>query len=776
MGKKIGIKLADGTFYPIMEDGVPQKKLMELTTVQDNQTTASIDLYRSESGTMEDAEYVDTLELSELAPHPGGETNITFTLKLDENNMLDAEVVEPETGKMSATKSNLVKLPAERKLSIADDVSVADASDIDFEEPPLPELPTNGSEDNPEKEFAQDDFSQPVVEGGTGIADFELPDFDLDDFSSVDSLPSVLAQKDSSSEDSFSTFEDTSPEETVAISESPATIDDLPDFGDVSLDLTDNSSEVVPAFDLDSLDLDDFASVYSGMDDASEDDSNTLLAAGVGAAALGLGAAAIVAADNDQDDAGDSQLDSLLGKDETVADSGLEATSFDLPDFENTSLTGEDTAADSGLEATSFDLPDFDETSVVGDDTVADSGLDATSFDLPDFEDTSLTGEDTVADSGLEASTFDLPDFDETSVVGEDTAADSGLDATSFDLPDFENTSLTGENTAADSGLEATSFDLPDFEDTSLTGEDTAADSGLEATSFDLPDFEDTSMVGEDTVADSGLEASSFDLPDFDEASLTGEDTAADSSLEATSFDLPDFGFGNDDGFMRQDTAVYEDSLPDFSKFELPDFDEPVRNDFSFGEESGLFNENDFNDPAFYTTDTAASAASPLDFSGLYDERETELKQQESRRRRGGLSVAICVICALICVGILLFILFLLPTKLAGGRINDNQVSVTDSHTVTVSQQEMEAVPDSTAAVEDVIVIVETPAVVPAPPPQATRASEVVRYQVKWGDTLWDIAQSYYNNPWLYKRIATANNIKNPDHIVAGTILTIPPQ
>ena len=257
---------------------------------------------------------------------------------------------------------------------------------------------------------------------------------------------------------------------------------------------------------------------------------------------------------------------------------------------------------------------------------------------------------------------------------------------------------------------------------------------------------------------------------------MVGDDTAADSGLEASSFDLPDFGFGNDDGFMRQDTAVYEDSLPDFSKFELPDFDEPVRNDFSFGEESGLFNENDFNDPAFYTTDTAASAASPLDFSGLYDERETELKQQENRRKRGGISVAICVICALICVGILLFILFLLPSRLSDSRDAGNQVSVTDSHTVTVSQQEMEAVPDSTAAVEDVIVIVETPAVVPAPPPQATRASEVVRYQVKWGDTLWDIAQSYYNNPWLYKRIATANNIKNPDHIVAGTILTIPPQ
>ena len=724
MGKKIGIKLADGTFYPIMEDGVPQKKLMELTTVQDNQTTASIDLYRSESGTMEDAEYVDTLELSEFTPHPGGETNITFTLKLDENNMLDAEVVEPESGKTSATKSDLVNLPAEKKLSIVDDTAVPDVSDGDFEQPSLPEAPVNGSVEEPEEQFAQEDFSQPAAGGSAGIADFELPDFDLDDFTSVDSLPSAPDQEDEFSDVSFSAFEADSPEETVAISETPATIDDLPDFGDVSLDLVDNSSEEAPAFDLDSLDLDDFASVYSGMDDASEDDSNTLLAAGVGAAALGLGAAAIVAADNDQDDAGDSHLDALLGKDETVADSSLEASSFDLPDFDEASVVGDDTVADSSLEASSFDLPDFDEASLVGDDTVADSGLDASSFDLPDFDETSVVGDDTAADSGLDASSFDLPDFDETSVVGEDTVADSGLDATSFDLPDFD----------------------------------------------------ETSVVGDDTVADSSLEASSFDLPDFDETSVVGEDTAADSGLDATSFDLPDFGFGNDDGFMRQDTAVYEDSLPDFSKFELPDFDEPVRNDFSFGEESGLFNENDFNDPAFYTTDTAASAASPLDFSGLYDERETELKQQESRRRRGGLSVAICVICALICVGILLFILFLLPTKLAGGRINDNQVSVTDSHTVTVSQQEMEATPDSTAAVEDVIVIVETPAVVPAPPPQSTRASEVVRYQVKWGDTLWDIAQSYYNNPWLYKRIATANNIKNPDHIVAGTILTIPPQ
>ena len=96
MGKNIGIKLADGTFYSIMEEGVPKKKLIELTTVQDNQTTVMVDLYRSETGTMADAEYVDTLQISELVPHSNGEPNLCLTLQLDEDNNLSAEVFDPE--------------------------------------------------------------------------------------------------------------------------------------------------------------------------------------------------------------------------------------------------------------------------------------------------------------------------------------------------------------------------------------------------------------------------------------------------------------------------------------------------------------------------------------------------------------------------------------------------------------------------------------------------------------------------------------------------------
>jgi hypothetical protein len=47
-------------------------------------------------------------------------------------------------------------------------------------------------------------------------------------------------------------------------------------------------------------------------------------------------------------------------------------------------------------------------------------------------------------------------------------------------------------------------------------------------------------------------------------------------------------------------------------------------------------------------------------------------------------------------------------------------------------------------------------------------------YRVRWGDTLWDISEAFYRNPWLYPRIARFNAIRNPDLIVAGKTIHIP--
>ncbi|MBN2552619.1 MAG: LysM peptidoglycan-binding domain-containing protein, partial [Spirochaetales bacterium] len=56
----------------------------------------------------------------------------------------------------------------------------------------------------------------------------------------------------------------------------------------------------------------------------------------------------------------------------------------------------------------------------------------------------------------------------------------------------------------------------------------------------------------------------------------------------------------------------------------------------------------------------------------------------------------------------------------------------------------------------------------------AADAGAGVWYQIKWGDTLWDIAATYYRNPWLYPKIARENRITNPDLIFAGTRIFIP--
>jgi len=64
----------------------------------------------------------------------------------------------------------------------------------------------------------------------------------------------------------------------------------------------------------------------------------------------------------------------------------------------------------------------------------------------------------------------------------------------------------------------------------------------------------------------------------------------------------------------------------------------------------------------------------------------------------------------------------------------------------------------------------------PAAQPAAAQSAEAegMWYRIVWGDTLWDLAGTYYRNPWLYPRLAKANKIPNPDLIIAGHRLFIP--
>ena len=98
----IGIKLADGTFYPILSDAVRFQNI-ELTTVRDNQETVQIDLFQKG----ETLEYIGSLIVEDIAQKKAGESTISLKLEVDENENLKAEAADLDSGAGQTLKVSL---------------------------------------------------------------------------------------------------------------------------------------------------------------------------------------------------------------------------------------------------------------------------------------------------------------------------------------------------------------------------------------------------------------------------------------------------------------------------------------------------------------------------------------------------------------------------------------------------------------------------------------------------------------------------------------------
>ena len=96
------------------------------------------------------------------------------------------------------------------------------------------------------------------------------------------------------------------------------------------------------------------------------------------------------------------------------------------------------------------------------------------------------------------------------------------------------------------------------------------------------------------------------------------------------------------------------------------------------------------------------------------------------------------------------------------------------AETPAPAAEEKKPEPVPQAKEDEVVVIEKAEEVKPSAPAATESKNKNVTYKIKWGDTLWDIADTYYKNPWRYKKIANYNGIKNPDHIISGTIIIIP--
>lgn len=116
----IGIKLADSKFFSVLEEGKSGSKVLDLTTVRDDQTSVQINLFRNNTENFDDAEYIGTLIIEDIADKPSGDPTIELTLTLDENNELSAEAVDLDSGSRQVLRVSLETLDQETLYDLPD--------------------------------------------------------------------------------------------------------------------------------------------------------------------------------------------------------------------------------------------------------------------------------------------------------------------------------------------------------------------------------------------------------------------------------------------------------------------------------------------------------------------------------------------------------------------------------------------------------------------------------------------------------------------------------
>lgn len=314
--------------------------------------------------------------------------------------------------------------------------------------------------------------------------------------------------------------------------------------------------------------------------------------------------------------------------------------------------------------------------------------------------------------------------------------------------------------------LNETPEEKVDFNDVIEPQEESETENETSEEISDKQDYEVQDIGNDEIPDDTGLPELNFDFPGDDSKEVL-ENAAQD--FNQTDNEMPEDFFDIDNPLQEKDSDNEIETNIEENPFDhaFEDFD----NDFETASENNVYNE------------TSSSAKGPLSFTGLYD-KETELglsEQDEKITKKTKGPVIICIICAIICVIATLLILFIVPSKYNLLNKGNSQKEKTEITEITVEDQpQIEPEPEIAEPIapqaqeEQIVVVEQAEIVVPEQPPVTPEKPKDINYKIKWGDTLWDIADTYYKNPWRYKYIAKFNHIKDPDYIISGTYITIP--
>jgi len=342
---------------------------------------------------------------------------------------------------------------------------------------------------------------------------------------------------------------------------------------------------------------------------------------------------------------------------------------------------------------------------------------------------------------------------------------------------------LTGKSSSLEVSLGDSDKEDPTGEDYSKFGTAVAAGVLGAAVGAAFSNGENKTENSETKMADEKTEEMNLDeYNDMDSLMIEGSDSAvinddANNLEEGTVMeDMDDFKLPEDDSKTEtddfpslDDDMKMDDDLNLDTDLNLDDdisFDEPTLADTSDasdsieGTDSKETDSNfDFDDKSFEEEKTQSSYSS----SPLYDE-DTFDETAKDKKKKVLIPVVICGVVVVLALAALLVYLFAIKPKSQAKEQAPVKVEVVETE-------------NSDAAREDEIIIVETPVVEPVNKNSEKSAnSEVISYKIKWGDTLWDISKTYYKTPWQYQFLADYNNIQNPDLIIAGKNLDIPPK
>ena len=204
----IGIKVADGSYFPILEEGSAKRKRLVLTTVNDDQESVQIDLYKGEGSELLDAAYVGSLLIENITQGPKESSEIELKIGFGEDGILNAEAGDPATGQIESLSVSMESLGESAKYDIpefslddeSEDLNIDDL-DLDSEELSLDDEDLDFG-DIPEEEtmapeLGEGDFDNiPEEEPFESVSELVIDeDTEADDIFQVDSLDEYLEEE-----------------------------------------------------------------------------------------------------------------------------------------------------------------------------------------------------------------------------------------------------------------------------------------------------------------------------------------------------------------------------------------------------------------------------------------------------------------------------------------------------------------------------------------------------------------------------------------------------